>query len=325
MRIGPHAGPISGLVLLIILCLSSGPLAWDFSRVYRGSLDHVVLVAIISTIAYIFIWIAFWLGLTLKNRWTFKLRVSVARTSVASARSIKLVNDVDLRQSLDGSTAPLLVVGGGRAYEITQDHHKNGIMNLAQKSQADAVNHKYLQGASHGESKTLKQGVPDVARLESSPSSDTDTADYALLLEDETIKAQISSSAKPSTSSKDKKNSGKKQKLIFCQKIRSRANEDDAPPLPPPPPGLGGPASPSSASQRSDSDSDTHLIQHDQHSTSSTTTNNQSDDPTRSKCTSEDDLTQLSTDPSLFPSYPRPLRSHSLYSSDSVAIRRCFL
>lgn len=66
MAVGAYTGHISGLVFLVLLCMCSGPLVWDLSRVYRGSLDHVVLVAVISTIAHIFSWIAFWLLLTVK-------------------------------------------------------------------------------------------------------------------------------------------------------------------------------------------------------------------------------------------------------------------
>lgn len=66
VAVGAYSGHICGMLLLVLLCVCSGPLAWDLSRVYRGSLDYVALVAVVSTIAHIFAWIALWLLLTVK-------------------------------------------------------------------------------------------------------------------------------------------------------------------------------------------------------------------------------------------------------------------
>lgn len=168
-------------MVLVALGLSHGPLLWDLSLVYRGSLDAVVLAAVIGTIVHLFLWIVLWLLLTVKvrtqlsllgdnawlrhsvpfssqrpnritlrlmkcvnfvllslweqSKWEFKLRVTVARACVASARSIKLVNDVELisNDPQNHAHTPLLVVGAGKAYAITDATPKKSIMSVVQK------------------------------------------------------------------------------------------------------------------------------------------------------------------------------------------------
>ena len=58
--------PCVALVVLVGLGLTHGPLLWDLSLVYRGSLDAVVLAAVIGTIVHLFLWVLLWLLLTVK-------------------------------------------------------------------------------------------------------------------------------------------------------------------------------------------------------------------------------------------------------------------
>ncbi|XP_068209009.1 uncharacterized protein [Palaemon carinicauda] len=135
----PYAPHCAALVVLVALGVTHGPLLWDMSLVYRGSLDAVVLAAVIGSIVHLFLWIVLWLFLTVKTTWTFKLRVTVARACVASARSIKLVNDVELASG-DPRTqphTPLLIVGSGKAYAINDSGPKKAIMNVIQKTHQD--------------------------------------------------------------------------------------------------------------------------------------------------------------------------------------------
>ena len=48
----------------------------------QGSLDGTVLSSVIATILHLFLWIVVWLFLTVKQSWTFKLRVTVGRAAV---------------------------------------------------------------------------------------------------------------------------------------------------------------------------------------------------------------------------------------------------
>jgi hypothetical protein len=76
-----------------------------------------------------------WLILTIKQHWIFKIRVTIGRATVRSARSVKLVTDVDLvTSSLDDPSAPLLVVGNGRTYAVAGVSPKRHIMNVIQKN-----------------------------------------------------------------------------------------------------------------------------------------------------------------------------------------------
>ena len=72
----------------------NGPLLYDYTLIYKGSLDGTVLACVIGTILHLFLWIVIWLFLTVKQQWTFKLRVTVGRHMVRNARSIKFVNDI---------------------------------------------------------------------------------------------------------------------------------------------------------------------------------------------------------------------------------------
>lgn len=105
--------------------------------VYRGSLDGAILACIVGTVLHLLLWLILWVLLTIKQRWTFKLRVTIGRATVRSARSVKLVTDVDLlsaREEEDSTSAPLLVVGNGRTYTIADTSPKKAIMSVIQKT-----------------------------------------------------------------------------------------------------------------------------------------------------------------------------------------------
>jgi len=76
-----------------------------------------------------------WLVLTVKQHWVFRLRVTVGRAAVRSARSVKLLTDVDLvANGTPDASAPLLVVGGGRTYTVSDTSPKKTIMGVIQKT-----------------------------------------------------------------------------------------------------------------------------------------------------------------------------------------------
>ncbi|CAK9800317.1 Protein tincar, partial [Anthophora quadrimaculata] len=127
----------TALCVFLAIAICSAPLLYDYSVVYRGSLDGVILACIVATVLHLFLWLLLWIFLTIKQRWTFKLRVTIGRATVRSARSVKLVTDVDLlsaRDDEDGTSAPLLVVGNGRTYTIADASPKKAIMSVIQKA-----------------------------------------------------------------------------------------------------------------------------------------------------------------------------------------------
>ncbi|KOC70395.1 Protein tincar [Habropoda laboriosa] len=127
----------TALCVFLAIAICSAPLLYDYSVVYRGSLDGAILACIVATVLHLFLWLLLWIFLTIKQRWTFKLRVTIGRATVRSARSVKLVTDVDLlsaRDDEDGISAPLLVVGNGRTYTIADASPKKAIMSVIQKA-----------------------------------------------------------------------------------------------------------------------------------------------------------------------------------------------
>ncbi|KAK7869725.1 hypothetical protein R5R35_011794 [Gryllus longicercus] len=129
----------AALCVLLAIAVCNAPLLYDYTVVYRCSLDNAVLACVIGAILHLFLWVLLWLILTIKQRWAFKLRVTVGRAAVKSARSIRLVTDVDLVSARDGSgsSAPLLVVGNGRTYTISDTSPKKAIMSVIQKAALD--------------------------------------------------------------------------------------------------------------------------------------------------------------------------------------------
>ncbi|XP_018367019.1 PREDICTED: protein tincar isoform X2 [Trachymyrmex cornetzi] len=130
----PHC---AAFVVFLAIVICGAPLLYDFTVVYRGSLDGAILACIVGMILHLLLWLLLWIFLTLKQRWTFKLRVTIGRATVRSARSVKLVTDVDLlsaRDDDDGTNAPLLVVGNGRTYTIADSSPKRAIMSVIQKA-----------------------------------------------------------------------------------------------------------------------------------------------------------------------------------------------
>ena len=94
------------MCVLIALAVCNGPLLYDYTLIYKGSLDGTVLACVIGTILHLFLWIVLWLFLTVKQKWTFKLRVTIGRSMVKNARSIKLVNDIGI---YDYTVLPTLI------------------------------------------------------------------------------------------------------------------------------------------------------------------------------------------------------------------------
>lgn len=122
----------AALCVLVAIAVCQAPILYDCTVVYRKSLNTAVLVCVVGAVVHLFLWVLLWLILTIKQHWLFKLRVTVGRAAVRSARSIKLVTDVDLLSSTDAA-APLLVVGNGRTYTVSDTSPKKAIMGVIQK------------------------------------------------------------------------------------------------------------------------------------------------------------------------------------------------
>lgn len=127
----------AALCVFLAIAICNAPLLYDYTVVYRGSLDGAIFACIVGIVLHLFLWLILWIFLTIKQTWIFKLRVTIGRATVRSARSVKLVTDVDLITAKDGdegSSAPLLVVGNGRTYTIADNSPKKAIMSVIQKA-----------------------------------------------------------------------------------------------------------------------------------------------------------------------------------------------
>lgn len=152
----PHC---SAMCVLIALAVCNGPLLYDYTLVYKGSLDGAVLTAVIATILHLFFWIVVWLFLTLKQSWTFKLRVTVGRATVKSARSIKLLNDVDMdnEEREDDADAAMMIVAFGKSFTVSDPTPKKLIMNTL--ARAAIERDRALEDEDEGEAVELLPGA----------------------------------------------------------------------------------------------------------------------------------------------------------------------
>lgn len=143
-----------------------------------------------------------WLILTIKQHWVFRLRVTVGRATVRSARSVKLVTDVDLvscTKHADESAAPLLVVGGGRTYTVADTSPKKAIMGVIQKAAIERKARLTAQG-------------------QRQESTDDDTEIYWLRPKPRLLKCSPSESDKMNWFNK-KLNSSQKHKVTFDESV----------------------------------------------------------------------------------------------------------
>ncbi|KAF6217352.1 hypothetical protein GE061_001706 [Apolygus lucorum] len=140
----------AALCVLLAITVVEGPLLIDLAVIYKASLDSSVLFSVIAAVFHLFIWVVLWLILTLKQNWIFKLRVTVGKAAVKSARSIKLLTDVELLSSCE-SSAPLLVVASGRTYTISDASPKKTIINAIHKAAMDRKSR--LQAAANSDQK----------------------------------------------------------------------------------------------------------------------------------------------------------------------------
>ena len=113
----------AAMCVLIALAVCNGPLLYDYTLIYKGSLDGTVLACVIGTILHLFLWIVLWLFLTVKQKWTFKLRVTIGRSMVKNARSIKLVNDIGI---YDYTVLPTWL----HTFEISWQHLQHSYLNF---------------------------------------------------------------------------------------------------------------------------------------------------------------------------------------------------
>ncbi|KAG8271782.1 hypothetical protein J6590_055405 [Homalodisca vitripennis] len=123
----------AALCVLLAMAVCEAPLLYDSTVVYRGSLSPAVLACVVAAVVHLFLWVLLWLVLTVKQHWRFKLRITVGRAAVRSARSIRLVTEVDLLSTTSDYAQPLLVVGNGRTYTISESSPKKAIMGVIQK------------------------------------------------------------------------------------------------------------------------------------------------------------------------------------------------
>ncbi|ERL89253.1 hypothetical protein D910_06626 [Dendroctonus ponderosae] len=122
--------------LLISIGICNVPLIHDYTVAYRGSFDDIPLICIIYNVFHFFFWVITWIFLSMKQNWTFKIRISIGEAVIKESRSLRLIHSVQLNQQTETPTAqqPFLVIGNGRTYTVSDTLPKKAIMDVLQRS-----------------------------------------------------------------------------------------------------------------------------------------------------------------------------------------------
>lgn len=149
--VAPHLG---AFFMLLAVAICAGPLMYDYTLVYCGSLDGAVLAAVTGTIVHLFLWIVLWLVLTIKHRWTFHSSVPL---------------DLQLNGFKGaGQEAPLLVIDQGQTYQVREKDSKKAILNVVHKS----MTQKAISPAEDDDVYWLKPKPPPPKETKPSPETD---------------------------------------------------------------------------------------------------------------------------------------------------------
>ncbi|CAG9772839.1 unnamed protein product [Ceutorhynchus assimilis] len=122
--------------VLISIGISNAPLLHDYTIIYRGSFNDISLICIIYVVFHLTFWICIWLFLTFKDQWDFKIRISFGEAIIRRSRSMRLVQGNSNINTEDPSTGqqPLLIIGNGKTYTVTDVSPKKAIMDVLQKN-----------------------------------------------------------------------------------------------------------------------------------------------------------------------------------------------
>ncbi|KAF0312284.1 Protein tincar [Amphibalanus amphitrite] len=131
-----YASHCAALLLLAAAAGCQGPLVHDLALVTRAGRGSAALVCCAALVLHLLLWVLLWLLLSVKHRWTFKLRVVLGRAHLRSAEQIKLVHEVEVCQRraaadrAEGQPAPLLVVSSGRVAAVADPAVRHNISEL---------------------------------------------------------------------------------------------------------------------------------------------------------------------------------------------------
>lgn len=118
--------------VLVAVAFVTCPLMYDYTVIYKVSLDGAILSSVVGTIMYFFLWIVLWFSLTLKQRWHF--RIHPGTSALCNGKLTKLPNDIELTKQKHVKNAPLIVISNGQTYTIKDLTPKKAILNVIHKS-----------------------------------------------------------------------------------------------------------------------------------------------------------------------------------------------
>lgn len=140
--------------LLVAMAIASCPLIYDYTVVYKGSLDGAILASVVAIVLYFFLWIVLWFILTVKQRWLFQVSAPRRLTTATVSSNIRnsggagrlLQNDIELLQK-HNKNVPMIILAGGQIYTIREVIPRKAIMSVVHKHAQFRRRHRNLISA----------------------------------------------------------------------------------------------------------------------------------------------------------------------------------
>ncbi|XP_067133020.1 uncharacterized protein [Centruroides vittatus] len=114
------------LLFVALIALPVVPLMYDYMSVYCGSLDGLMLTAVLGTAIHLTLWILLWIFLTLK--------ITCGKRNGREIPMGYSPNETQPCGYKPGKETPLFVIKGGQTYQVRERASKKAILHIIQKS-----------------------------------------------------------------------------------------------------------------------------------------------------------------------------------------------
>uniref|UniRef100_A0A0N5AF93 Nucleoporin NDC1 n=1 Tax=Syphacia muris TaxID=451379 RepID=A0A0N5AF93_9BILA len=169
-----YAPHIIAILLLILIVTAKAPSIYALMVLYQHDNKSLFASCIIIDITYLFSWITFWLILTLKREWKYKVIYDVGEViSLQNAHKLFASTSALSAKDMTAVSKNVLIVMHGDQIYITDDHNtKQSILRHIQKNTSDCVNDDVYWLGANTHSPVRKnfisesaKGTPEMKRL----------------------------------------------------------------------------------------------------------------------------------------------------------------
>ncbi|PVD30709.1 hypothetical protein C0Q70_09984 [Pomacea canaliculata] len=208
----PHS---CAMAALVVFAFCKGPVIYELVALYRPTSDRLVLIALVCEVCYMVLWIALWFGLTVKQRWQFRIL-----DYVPLGQPLFLIHD---DQVVKNPTFDRDSAGGGGGGDGNHRHNGVELEDMSSRSSRRSRNGESPPGYLEAVDQGSRDGTPDPDL----PHSDagTEDSDNANLGEGTAVDCGASGAGAMRKPRPGRRNGG--QRVTFDESVRS-GNSDGA-------------------------------------------------------------------------------------------------